>query len=480
MRLRSRKYKFRTKPWRHQVRALEKLLRAKPKEGGALFMAVGTGKTKVYIDFACAMELKRGVKRALVLSTKSVVEGVWPRELRIHVPEESQVEFRLVNYEAIIDRDYEDGSWTDNLRGYLEWCNEEPTVLILDEAHKVKGKGTSKTGRACYQLGKVCRAVVVGTGTPIGKWHLDLFNLYKIIDEGILGTTWSHFKKFYAVWGGYGGYQLIRPRNRKRLLRAIKPWTFRIRKDQCLDLPPVVHESIEVALSSSREAYDEMARESYLELQGGEFVADNPLVRIRRLSQLTSGFIRSEEGGIHWVGREKATRLYWLLRELRESGRKKVVVFCNELPELRLAGLVSRKAGFRPIYFHGGTTSREAVIAEFEEESEPVVFAAQIRTGTEGIDLTAASEGIVFSEPDSLITHEQLEGRFHRASQKWRRAPNGEWEHQGKKLNRVTIYHLLAKDTYDEVKFVAMQKKIDLAKAVLDHPELLYQGQSIT
>lgn len=477
--MKKRKYRFKTKPWKHQVRALEKLLRAKPKEGGALFMQVGTGKTKVYIDFACAMEIKRGVKRALVLSTKSVVQGVWPRELKIHVPDNSGIVWRLSNYEAIVDRDYEDGSWTDNLSGYLEWCQEEPTVLICDEAHKIKGRGRSKTSRAVHSISRECVAVVVGTGTPIGKWHLDLFSIFKTIDEGILGTTWSHFKKLYAVWGGYGGYKLIKIKRRKYLIKAIKPWTFRIRKDQCLDLPPVVHEPIRVELKDSRAAYDEMARESYLQLSSNEFVADNPLVRIRRLSQLSSGFIRDEEGNVHWVGREKATSLYHLLQSLLDQGRTKLVVFCAELPELRLAGLVGRKVGFRPIYFHGGTTNRDLHIADFEESGEACLFVAQMRTGTEGIDLTCSSESIVFSEPDSLITAEQLEGRSHRASDKWRRNANGDWEHNGKRLNRVTIYHLLAEGTYDEVKYVAMQKKKDLAKAVLDHPELLYRGTTI-
>jgi SNF2 family DNA or RNA helicase len=477
---RARKYKFRTKPWRHQRRALEKLLRM---GGGALFMDVGTGKTKVYIDFACGMEKKKGVQRALVLSTKSVIEGVWPKELRTHVPEDSKLEWELSNYESVIQREFyhEDGTFSviDGTEWFLNYVREKPTVLICDEGHKFKNP-TTKTAIAIHQLGTAAVATVVGTGTPIAKWHLDLFSIFKAIDSSIFGTSWFAFKKLYSRPAGYGGFNRKAIR-RKALIRAIKPWTFRIKKSQCLDLPPVVHEAVQVVLSKSASAYEQMAREAYLEIQEAEIEADNVLTRLIRLSQLTSGYVRDEHGGIHWVGTEKATGLFGLLQSLRESDHHKLAIFCREKPELRLAGLVARKAGFRPIYFHGGTSNRDLPIADFHESEEPVCFVAQISTGVEGIDLTCASEAIVWHEPDSLIIHTQLEGRFHRASDKWERTRKGQWVHKGSgKANRVTIYHLLAKlpdgrETVDGVKFVAMQKKIEVAQAVLNHPDVLYR-----
>ena len=74
--VRSMKYRFKTKPYGYQVAALKKLLMNR---GGALFMDMGTGKTKIAIDFAACMRLKEHVERVLIICPKSVV-AVWRNE----------------------------------------------------------------------------------------------------------------------------------------------------------------------------------------------------------------------------------------------------------------------------------------------------------------------------------------------------------------------------------------------------------------
>ena len=64
-------------PWAHQTRALE-FIRDKP--GAMLAMEMGTGKTRVAIDHMEELE----ARRTLVLAPLSVVDHVWPREIRIH------------------------------------------------------------------------------------------------------------------------------------------------------------------------------------------------------------------------------------------------------------------------------------------------------------------------------------------------------------------------------------------------------------
>ena len=64
-------------PWAHQTRALE-FIRDKP--GAMLAMEMGTGKTRVAIDHMEALD----ARRTLVLAPLSVVDHVWPREIRTH------------------------------------------------------------------------------------------------------------------------------------------------------------------------------------------------------------------------------------------------------------------------------------------------------------------------------------------------------------------------------------------------------------
>lgn len=76
-------YRFKTKPYDHQVRALRKLI--KKKWGGALLMEPRTGKTKVLIDYASILHVRGKVNRVLVFAPAGVM-GVWEEEIPIHCP----------------------------------------------------------------------------------------------------------------------------------------------------------------------------------------------------------------------------------------------------------------------------------------------------------------------------------------------------------------------------------------------------------
>lgn len=76
-------YKFKTKPYKHQKKALKKLL--KNRWGGALLMEPRTGKTKVLIDYASIMHLRGHVNRVVVFAPTGVM-GVWEEEIPIHCP----------------------------------------------------------------------------------------------------------------------------------------------------------------------------------------------------------------------------------------------------------------------------------------------------------------------------------------------------------------------------------------------------------
>ena len=441
-------------------------------------MEMGTGKTKTYIDFAGCAERKWGAERALVLTSKTVAEGVWPLELKKHLPDEVKLKWRILNYESIIDREYYDEDTdtyyeTDNFSKILRWVERKPTVLICDEVYGWR-KPTTKTARAVHQLGEAAVACVVGTGTPISKWHLDLFSIFKAINPGILGTSWSAFKREFALWGGWGGHKMLKPIKRKRLVRRIKPYSFRIRKEQCLDLPPSTHEIVQVELDEAQPVYDEMAGESIVEIAGDDIEAPIVLTRMLRLSQITGGFLKGEESN-HRVGQEKYTALKGLLEDLRLADRPRVVIFCRFKEDIRRASIAAKKCGYQPILFHGQTKRRDLAIARFEESEEPVAFVAQIRAGALGIDLTAASEAIFYSHTYSWEEFSQACARLHRDSEKWKRNRHGEFIHEGGPANRVTYYHLICKDTVDEAVWLSLKTKRHLAKTVVDHPELVFR-----
>lgn len=442
------KYVFRTKPYKHQVEALKKLLK-KPR-GGGLFMEMGTGKTKVAIDYAAAKEMKGEIRQVLVLGPLSTL-GVWDSEIRKHCPENSKLTWKVINYDKARITHY-----LQQLRGY---CKTAPTLLVCDEAHKLKNP-QSKQSKAAYVLSKLCVGALVLTGTPIAKNPLDLFGEMRVVDDTILGSSWGIFKKTYAMWGGYGGYQLIKLVNMKGLRARVDPHIFIALKDDCLDLPKRTHEVVPVDLRKGRRVYEQMARDSVVEFEGRQ-VSEAPIVltRLLRLSQCTGGYLRTDDGSYQRVGHEKEETFDRLVGEMAEQERRKIVVFVRFLNELRDCAHVCAKHGYKVLPFYGSVNAntRTQRIAKFEETDEPTVFVAQIQAGSLGISLTAAPEAIFYSHTYDYAEFAQACDRLHRIGQS----------------KPVTYYHLITRDTVDEAVWLALKTKRKIAELVLQRPELL-------
>lgn len=444
------KYSFKTKPYKHQVEALKKLLPLK--RGGGLFMEMGTGKTKVAIDYANIKEMQGEITQVLVLGPLSTL-GVWDAEIRKH-SSSSTLKWKVLNYDKARIRHY--------LDQLFDYCRNGPTLLILDEGHKLKNP-SSKQSKAAYILGKRSVCVLVLTGTPITKHPLDLFGEMRPIDDSILGTSYGVFKRQYAMWGGYGGYQLIKFINLKGLMNRVAPRMFVAKKDECLDLPKRTHEIVPIDLQGSRRRYEQMARDSIVEFADGS-VSEAPIVltRLLRLSQCTGGYLRDADGTYHRVGTEKREAFDRLLGEFQEQERHKVVIFVRFLKELKDAAEVAKERGYRVLPLYGAVKQsvRDQRIADFEETEQPTAFIAQISTGSLGISLTAASEAIFYSHTYDYAEFAQACDRLHRIGQK----------------HAVTYYHLIARDTVDEAVWLAFKTKRNIADLVLSRPELLTSG----
>ena len=77
-------YKFRLKPYKHQLTALEKSWN---KETYAYFYGDGAGKTKVLIDNMSMLYDKGKIDGALIVAPKGVVKTWYEQELPTHLPE---------------------------------------------------------------------------------------------------------------------------------------------------------------------------------------------------------------------------------------------------------------------------------------------------------------------------------------------------------------------------------------------------------
>lgn len=437
--------------YRHQLKALKKL---KENKGGALFMPMRSGKTAVAIHFVYLTA--EYPCTALVLCPKSVI-GVWNQEIDKHAPD-GPVLWHVINYERLYKlvpitegSKYKHAVPNPNLDG--PWSH-----IICDESHKI-GDPTSLQSKLAYKLGEEAKYRLIMTGTPAHRQPLKLFGQFKFLDDSVFGTSWTAFQRQFAVFGGHMNKVLLRYQNLGEMWEKIKPQTFLLKH---VPVRKPIWQVRPVELVESRDAYDEMAREAFLEIQGEAATAPVVLTKGLRLAQIAGGHIRTVDKKARRVGREKRNAFSGLLEELGDSEVKKVVVFARFIPELRDIAEESLNLGYKPYLFHGKVSQRdrEKRILDFHESSKPCVFVSQVATGSLGIDLSCADVAVFYSLPDSLVDFEQAAARIRKY--KDRRA--------------LTYYSLQASGTIDNLMWQGLEKKRSWVEAVMKEPNLIQEG----
>lgn len=456
------KYRFKTPPYRHQVRALKRVLLTAPEGRAALFMEMRTGKSKVALDTAGALALKGKVKRVLIFCPYSSM-GVWRREIRKHVPDELDVEWQVINYEnsyarAVFVEESEDGENVQ--RGWIPVDNEEllefnPDMLIVDESHMV-GSINSVTHRKVYKIAKSTPYRLLLTGTP-GKPE-KIFAQFRILDESIFGNSMQAFQREYCKMGGYMSKQVKGYRNEERFREKIAPFVFQCREEDAWEVPKQQDEVVPVTLDDSRELYETMLDDAVVKVGSETVTAQIVLTQILRLSQITSGHLPTA-GKPKRVGREKEKTYRGLVRQLLDNGHEKLVTFARFRPDIALCARAAMAEGMDIFLLHGSVPAavRDQRIADFDEWVNPAMFISQIATGSMSVDLAAASDVIYYSLDRSLVHYQQSRARV-----------------RGKRQSRrITYWHLLAEGTVDELAYLALRKEQDLIDLILRHPQLL-------
>lgn len=448
------------KPWKHQVKALRKLLALR---GGALLMPMRSGKTRVAIDFARASEMKWQAKRVLVVCPKSV-KGVWRRQIKRYA-KDCGLKWRIVNYEQTYDRVRDPDnprSWdpvrSDSLVRYIE---RGKTVLIVDEAHRL-GDPTTVQAKETYALSQMCELRVTLTGTPWHRKPLLVFGHYKVLDDSIFGTDWTAFRRQHVVYGStdYDKHKIRAYTNLEGMRKKVASRAFILKE---VPSRPPIHEVVPVRLEGSADIYSRMARDAIVEIKSGRYSSGEiVLTRLLRLSQICGGWLRDEEGGWHRVGTEKRESFRDLTTHLDDGGINKFVVFASYLRELGDVCRVLKDGGWDVYLLRGAVPERlrEQRIAAFDEHEGKAAFVSQTATGSLGIDLSSTDTAIFYSPTRSLVNFDQACSRI----KKWR------------EKRPLTYYHLLCDGTMDELIYMANQEGLDLAELIFKHPDWIQRG----
>lgn len=452
------RYRFKTRPYRHQIKALKKLIF---RRGGGLLCEMGTGKSKIAIDFACAMHYKTGVDRVVVVCPKSVI-GVWKLEIKKHAPEKirHKIKWVILNYDQLSDREVKGTLYKGKMHVLKKFLDRGTSVLIADESHLMKRPSAARS-KAMYKMSQSADYRLILTGTPLTKDVRDFYQQFKFLDERIFGTSKKDFERRYCVFGGYGNYELLRYINLDDFKKKAKPYIFQVKKEDCLDLPSRTDQIVPVKLTGeTKRVYEEMAKEGIVAVENEEIETDIILTRILRLQQISSGFLKGGDGEIKRFGKDKLKQLEGDLIQFKESERDKAVIFVQFLPDLKACAETVRDLGYNVLLLHGKVPQpiREQRLCEFDETEEPTVFISQIAAGSLGISLTAASDAIFFSHTRNFAQFAQAKDRLHRIGQ-----------------HHPVIYRHYIAPGVDQAIWMANRAKKNVADLILDKPHLLME-----
>ena len=448
--------------WPHQVRALQFLA---DKPAAMLAMEMGTGKTRVALEFLTA----RQCRRALILCPLSVVPHVWPAEARLRLGPQAQTRPLTARGNAAklkqlqqANRDYPDptpeapqlivlnyeAAWRGDLGQALLQAPWD--LLILDESHRVKNP-YGQAARFAARLGRRIPHKLALTGTPMPHSPLDLWAQYRVLNPELFPDTYREFENRYAVTidppPPRRGKQVIGYKNQEEFQDRFRALAYQASAQDVLDLPPARHTSRLVTLNpAARRAYQQMREELTAQLQGGAAAsAANAAVMVTKLQQIAAGFLIAENGQVVDLDDAKEKALAEFLEDL--PAPEPVVVFARFTRDLQRIAAAAQAAG-RPGYELSGPKKQ---LAAWQKDPHGPVLAAQLQAGGLGIDLTKARHCVYYTLDYNLGNFRQSLARLRRPGQ----------------YQSVNYLYLLAADSIDEHILRALRNKENLVERVL-------------
>ena len=466
-------YKFKTKPYAHQLTALDKSWN---RETYAYFMEMGTGKTKVLIDNVAMLYDKGKINGALIVAPKGVIGTWYNQEIPTHLPnhinnvtvlwqpnitkkqqEKLNTLFALGEDLHILIMNVEAFSTTKGRDFAMKFLNSHRALMAIDESTTIKTP-TAKRTKNILSLTPLTKYRRIMTGSPVTKNPLDLFSQCYFLDPFHLNhESYYSFRMRYAIMktANIAGrkIQLVSGfRNLGELSNKLKPFSYRVLKEDCLDLPDKIFMKRNIKLSPDQlKVYDQMKKEALAILNGKKVTTVNALTQLMRLQQITCGHFTSDDGMTQPI---KNNRITELMDVLEETEGKAIIWAHYQYDITAIIKEVIKVHGPGSIVDYYGLTpqdQRQGNIKKFQSDPKCRFIVGTPATGGYGITLTAANTVIYYSNGYDLEKRLQSEDRAHRIGQQ----------------KSVTYVDLICDDTVDEKIVKALRKKINIASEVL-------------
>jgi SNF2 family DNA or RNA helicase len=467
-------YKFKTKPYAHQITALEKSWN---KIAYGYFMEMGTGKSKVLVDNIAMLYDAGKINGALIIAPKGVYRNWYSSEIPIHLA--SHIQHKMVlwtastsktkdkEYQQLFESDYDLHILVMNVEAFStkkgidfasKFLRTHKTIMAVDESTTIKTPSAKRT-KAIVDLGTKAHYRRILTGSPVTKSPLDLYTQCAFLHEDLLGfSSFYAFRNRYAhmIDRNFGGrrVQIVGSYQRlDELADILNKFSYRVLKEDCLDLPEKIYIKREIELTDEQEkAYATMKSAALASIKGKLATAPHVLTQMMRLHQITCGHLKTDEGDITEL---KSNRLDELMDVLEEV-EGKAIIWANYIYDIEhIVAEIKKKYGDDSVVQYYGAIASEQRQTNIEKFQDPKsnyrFFVGNPQTGGYGITLTCANTVIYYSNGYDLEKRLQSEDRAHRIGQK----------------KSVTYVDLIAAKTIDEKIVKALRAKINIASTIM-------------
>lgn len=388
------------------------------RRNGCVFVTGNTGKTSSCIWAADYLMQQGVIKRVLVVCPLSVMRAGWQDELFRTVMQRrvgiahgarsvrekviaSNVEFVIINSDGV-----------KLMAGDIKAANFD--LIIVDEFTMFKNSKSARW-KALNSVIQPHTKVWMLSGTPSPQGPPDTFGPVKLICP-------ERVPKYFTAWNDLTMRKLSmfkwvpRPDAIATMHRAMQP-AIRFEKKDCLDLPPLTYQMLDIELTpQQKKYYDTMRRDMMIATSQVNVTAPNAAAKLIKLLQIAMGAVNTDDDGK--VMQFDISNRLAVVREIIEGSSGKVLIAVPYLNALfNLHTELSKDYGCEVVYGNVSEKKRGDIFRRFQTEDDLEILLVQPDATAHGITLTEANTIIWFGPTTKFEVYEQFNARIDRPGQ---------------------------------------------------------------
>jgi len=458
--------KLKTTPYQHQLAAIAKQIRSKV---GALFMEMGTGKTRVALGLGARRQDR--ISNIIWYCPVSLKETI-AKEVEKHTDCKAYIfDHRTDSRNVPLDRfiyiiGLESMSSSARVIFAARRVTNARSFVVVDESDMIKGH-RSERAKWITNISEKSLYRLIMTGTPISQGIVDLYAQMRFLSPKILG-----YNSFYSFAHNHLEYSekypgmIVRSHNEEYIAAKIKPYVYQVTKEECLDLPKKIYKTYYFRMTAEQREHYEMAKEEILfDIDYNEFDSVTIFRLFTVLQQITCGFwhrIRDKTNDFIEINHNRVDTLMDAIERI--PAEEKIIIWCKfEYDINQISKAIRNEYGDCYSLFYGKLSDkkRNTEIEAFRTRNRFLMATASC--GGRGLTLNEAAYVINYNASFKYSERLQAEDRCHRIGQN----------------RKVTYIDIVCTDSIDERIMGALASKGSVVDAFKKEVEKIKSHNSL-